>query len=145
MCFQALQIVFKYRGRPWTGTIFKFVEKWLFVPFSWVIYLLFRYYDPLNFLVCEIVPHGSSKQLVVSSALHQCLVLLSPTFTQNFTNFDLDDFLHFRAVLKWKGRLGKKIVNSRNLMFTENFNHHVFSGPTNIFWVQGETLNRDHF
>ena len=70
----------------------------VFVPFSWVIYLLFQYYDHLNFLVYKSASSGLSKELVVSTALHQCLVLLLPTFIQNFTNFDLDEFSQFRAL-----------------------------------------------
>ena len=74
-----------------------------------------------------------SKKLVVSSAMDQCLVLLASTFVQNFTDFDQDDFPHFRALLKQKGKPGKKIVNSSYLMFMEDFNHHVFPGPGKIF------------
>ena len=88
---------FEYRGRPWTGHIFKFIEKMVFVPF-WVIYLLFGYYDHLNFLVCKSASSGLSKVLIVGITLCQCLVLLPPTFTQNFTNFGQDEFFHFRAL-----------------------------------------------
>ena len=145
MCFQVLQIFFEYRGRPWTGTIFKFMEKWLFVPFSWVIYLLFQHYEPLNFLACKSVPCRLSKELVVSSALDHCLVLFKSTFSKKFNDFDKNNFLHFQALLKRKRQPGKKIVNSRNFMFMEEFNHNAFSGPTNTFWVRGEALNRDQF
>ena len=96
--FSGPKIFFEYRERPWTETISKFIKKMVFVPFSWVIYLLFQYYDHLNFLVYKSASSGLSKELVVGTALHQCLVLLLPTFIQNFTNFDLDEFLQFRAL-----------------------------------------------
>ena len=98
MCFRILEKIFEYRKRAWTGTIFKFIEKMFFVPFSWVIYLLFQYYDHMNFLVCKRASFWLSKELVVGTALHQCLVLLPPTFTQNFTNFHLDESFHFGAL-----------------------------------------------
>ena len=78
------------------------------VPFSWVIYLLFRHYEPLNSLMCKSVSLRMSKKLVVSSAMDQCLVLLASTFVQNFTDFDQDNFPHFRALVKQKGKPGKK-------------------------------------
>ena len=54
-------------------------------------------------------------------------------FSKKFTDFDQDKFLHFRVLPKRKGQPGKKIVNSRNFMFTEDFNHHVFSRPEEFF------------
>ena len=105
MCFEVLENFFEYSGTPRTGTIFKFMEKSIFVPFSCVIYLLFRYYDHFNFLVCKSVFRGLSKDLVVSNALHHYLVLLPPTFTQNFTSFE---FSHFQVLLEWNEQLGKK-------------------------------------
>ena len=51
MCFQVLEKISEYRG-----TIFKLIEKMFFVPFSWVIYLLFQHYEPLNFFVSQSVP-----------------------------------------------------------------------------------------
>ena len=80
-----------------------------------------------------------------SRAFYHCLVLLPFTFTNNFINFNYNFFWYFREYLKQKTQPRKKILNSRNVMFTEDFNHHMFSGPTNVFWVQGEVLNRDHF
>ena len=137
MCFEVLEIFFEYNGRPWTETIFKFMEKLVFVPFSCVTYLLFRYYDYFNFLVCKSVFYGLSKELVVSTALHQCLVLLPPTFTQNFTSFDLDEFSQFRVLLKLKGQSGKKIVNSRNFLFIRTLITMCFRILEKIFEYRG--------
>ena len=137
MCFEVLEIFFEYNGRPWTETIFKFMEKLVFVPFSCVTYLLFRYYDYFNFLVCKSVFYGLSKELVVSTALHQCLVLFPPTFTQNFTSFDLDEFSQFRVLLKRKGQSGKKIVNSRNFLFIRTLITMCFRILEKIFEYRG--------
>ena len=107
-CFQVLEKNFEYREWPWTETIFNFLEKFVFVPFSWVSYLLFLLYEPLNFLVCQSVPGKLSKELVVSSALYHCLVFLSSTFSQKLPDFDQDNFPHFRALLKQKEQPGRK-------------------------------------
>ena len=84
------------------------MEKLVFGPFSWVIYLLLRYYEPLNFLVYKSAPRRLPKELFVSSARRQCLVLLSYTFSQKFTDFHQDEFSHFWTLLKRKGQPGKK-------------------------------------
>ena len=68
-----------------------------------------------------------------SRAFYHCLVLLPFTFTNNFINFNYNFFWYFREYLKQKTQPRKKILNSRNVMFTEDFNHHMFSGPTNVF------------
>ena len=99
----------------------------------------------LSFLFRKSIPPWIFTHTNAGSAFYHCLALLTFTFTYNFINFDYEFFGHFWVLLKHKGQPGKKIVNSRNFMFMEDFNHHVFSGLTNIFWVQGETLNRDHF
>ena len=133
MCFQILQIFFEYSGRPGTGTIFKFIEKLFFVSFSWAIYLLFQHHESLNFLVSQSVSCRLSKGLVVDSPPHQCLVLFKSSFSQKLNDFNKNNFLHFGGASETKRTVGKNMVNSRNFMFMEDFDHHVFSGPTDIF------------
>ena len=47
--FYYLEKDFQFRGRPWTWTIFKFIEKFVFVPYLWVNYLLFLHNHHLEF------------------------------------------------------------------------------------------------
>ena len=117
--------------------------KFFVMSFSWDIYLLFRHYELFKFLVCKSAPCSLSKKLLVSCAPDQSLVLLLCTFCQKFPNFDQDNVTHFWALLKPKGQLGGKIVNSRNLMFLEGVNRDIVSGPQKNFWVQEEALKSD--
>ena len=145
MCFQVLQFFFEYRWRPWTETILKFVEKFVFAPFSWLFYLLLQHYQHLKFFLWQSVFSRLLKESTVSSALDRSLVLFKFLFSKKLNYFDKNNFPHFRALLKQKGQTSKKIVNSRNFIFTEDFNGYVFSGPRKNFWVQWEALNRDKF
>ena len=117
--------------------------KFFVISFSWDIYLLFRHYELFKFLVCKSAPCSLSKKLLVSCAPDQSLVLLFCTFCQKFPNFDQDNVTYFWALLKPKGQLGGKIVNSRNLMFLEGVNRDIVSGPQKNFWVQEEALKSD--
>ena len=51
MSFQDLEKVFKYRRRSSTGIIFKLIEKFVFVPYLWVNYLVFLHNHTLEFFV----------------------------------------------------------------------------------------------
>ena len=79
MCFQVLEKSFEYRERSLVATFYKFIERCVFDPFLWFIYLLFRYYHHFNFLVCKSVLPGLPKELIVGTTLHQCLVLWPPS------------------------------------------------------------------
>ena len=71
---------------------------------------------PLN----ESVTRRLSKELFVSSTLHHCLVLLLSTFSEIFIDFD--KFAHLRALINRNRHSSKKVLNSRNFTFTEDFN-----------------------
>ena len=77
------------------------------VTFSWAIYLVLRNYEPLKFSELKSTPCIISKQLVSSSLLHQCMVLLLSAFCQKFPDFDQANFWHIRVLLKQKQQLGK--------------------------------------
>ena len=77
-----------------------FWPKMFVVTFSWAIYLLLRNYEPLNLLELKSTPYIISKKLLSSSLLHQCLVLLPSAFCQKLSDFDQDNFWHFRVLGK---------------------------------------------
>ena len=133
ICFQVLQMFFEYRGKSWTGTILKFMEKLVFPPVSWVFCLLFQHYQHLSFLVWERVLCRLLKESTVSSALVQSLVLFKFRFSKKLYYFDKNSFPLFRALLKQKGQSGKKIVNSRNFIFRRTLMALYFQVPEKIF------------
>ena len=121
------------------------MEKLVFVPFSWVIYLLFCYNDPFKFSVYESVFCRLLKELVVSSALHQCLVFFPPTFTENFTNFNLNEFSHFLEYLKQRDSQEKKSWIAEILFLRRTLMALYFQGPEKIFKYRGKPWTGNNF
>ena len=52
------------------------------LPFSWDIYLLTRFYEPLNFLFWKFPHYSLLKKLAVSSEKYQYFILLGSVFSQ---------------------------------------------------------------
>ena len=65
--------------------------KFFVVPFSWDIYLLFRHYEPLNFLVCKGAPWRLSKKVIVSGAPEK----FAKKCAKKFSDLHQDNLTHF--------------------------------------------------
>ena len=65
--------------------------KFFVVPFSWDIYLLFRHYEPLNFLLCKSAPCSLSKTVIVSGVPEK----FAKKCAKKFSDLHQDNLTHF--------------------------------------------------